>query len=421
MMQRWKELFRRDFWLKVLAIALAILLWAMVVADYNKETSIPFDVALEVKQHPTLEMFEGRRDLDTTVEVQVTGPSLLVSSLTPGDLRAWVDYSRITEAGRTQDVEVQAEGPPRIRDQVRYRVTPSTVSVTLVEKRTANVPILVQPDSGVVPVGAREFRFTATTLEKNITMTDRMDYLKYVRWGIVNLMDLDLVPPLTGGELKEKTLTIRKPIQPVDSTGNKVEKLAQYYADVVLTWQELPLGKKVQVKPQTQGTLPTGFELASVTVEPEWITLRSATVEGALPDVGVLLTEPVDLTGQTKTFTTPARVLAPQGTSVAQASVNVTVTITEKLIEKIFGALPVGIVGQPAGIDVALPVPAVQVRLTGPYSLMQPLDASAVEVYVEVQGLIEGRHSVPVKVKYPPGVPEVAVDPAIIEVVITSR
>lgn len=414
-------LFRGDFWLKVLALALAVLLWTMVVSDYNKETTVSFDVALKVKHHPTYELDDGPQDLESTVEVQVTGPSLLVSGLKREEIETWVDYGQVTEPNRQQQVAVQVTGPSRIRDQVRYRSIPPTVSVTLVEVRSISVPITVTQDTGVVAVGAREFRYTAASVENQVVLQGRTDYLNLVRGAIANLDRTDLQPPLENGVLTQKTSAVRKPVQPVDATGQPVDKLEQVYVDVAVTWEELPLGRMVQVQPRTQGSLPPGFELVGVSADPGSITLRSASVDGQLPDVTTVETEPVDLTGQSKSFTTAARVLAPPGTSAAVTSVQVTVTIQETRIDKVFGALPIVIRGQPLEADVELSVPTAEVRLTGPYMLMQPMDASAVEVYVELDDLTEGRHRVPVKVTYPPGVPEVALDPAMIEVVITNR
>lgn len=421
MITRLVKLFQQDLFMKVLALSLSILMWAMVVQDYNKETTVTFDVPLAVKHHPTLEMFEGRQDMETQVQVTVTGPNLLVSSLSKEDFKAQVDYGRVTEANRQQEVPVDVIMPARIREQVKYRVTPSTVTVTLVQVRKAPVPVEVAPSTGVVAVGPREFRYTAKPEQNSIDMEGRTDYLNQVRTALATLEAADLNPPLVGGVLREPVVKLRKPVQPLDATRNKVDKLAQHYADVVVTWEELPPGKTVQVQPRVRGSLPTGFELAGVTVAPSTITLRSGTVDGKLPDVTMVETEPVDLTGQSKTFTTTARVIAPPGTNAAVTSVQVTVTVAETRVEKVFGAIPVEVKGQPPNLDVSLPVSTVQVRLTGPYTVMQPMDAGAVRLYVEVSGLTEGRHRVPVKMDPIPGVPEVAVDPAIVEVVITNR
>lgn len=420
MIERFKGLFRQDVWWKVLAITLAVLLWATVMQDYNKEATVTLDLPLEVKQHPTYELFEGRQDRESMVEVRLSGPSLLVSSLTRSDLRAWVDYEQVTQIGRAQDVEVQVTLPSRIRGQVKYRVTPSTVSVTLVENRTTSVPLAVTPDSGVVALGDREFKYTAAPVVSSLPITGRSDYLGLVRSAVISLERQDLEPPLEDGKLVEKISRVRKPVRPVDAMGQPVEKLAQHYAEAAITWEELPPGKQVEIRAQTTGSLPAGFELGGITVNPGQITLRSATVGGALPDLSVIVTEPIDLTGQTRTFTTVARVVAPAGTSVAQTSVEVTVNINEVKMEKIFGALPIILRGQPANSEITLSVPTVQVRLTGPYSLMQPLDASAIEIYVELNNLVPGRHQVPVKASYPDQILEFAMDPAVIEVNITS-
>ncbi|MFZ5815707.1 MAG: YbbR-like domain-containing protein [Bacillota bacterium] len=422
MMQRMNDLFRRDFWMKILALALAILLWTMVVRDYNKETTVVLDaVPLEVRQHPTFEVFEGRRDMETSVDISVTGPSLLVNGLSKNEIRAWVDYSRIAEAGRPQEVEVQVEGPARIRDQVKYRATPATVPVTLVNMRTLPVPLVVSPVTGIIEQDGREYRFTAAPESKTREITGREDALNQVRSGLMRLTEIDLVPPVANGALREKSVRLSKVIEPLDAAGKLVDKLPQHYADVVVTWEELPPGKVVQVEPRTGGSLPAGFELVGLTVEPSTLTLRSTTLHGQLPDISVVETEPVDLTGQTKTFTVPARVIAPAGTNAVVASVNVTVVIAETRIEKIFGAVPLEVRGQEATIEVSLQVPTVQVRLTGPYTLMQPMDAGVVKVFVELAGLTEGTHKVPVKMDPIPGVTEVAIDPAIVEVLITNR
>ena len=111
--------------------------------------------------------------------------------------------------------------------------------------------------------------------------------------------------------------------------------------------------------------------------------------------------------------------VAPAGTSLAQTSVEVTVTIREVSAEKVFGAVPIAVQNAPEGWEVTLSQPTAEVRLTGRYTLVHPLDASAVMAYVDVQGLGPGTHRLPVKVVYPPEIVETAIDPAMVEVTIS--
>lgn len=419
MIRRLLSLLRQDFWLKLLALSVSVLLWAMVVQDYNKVTSVTFDVPLEVISHPEYEVFEGRRDLETEVEVRVTGPNLLVSSLKAEDLRARVDYRTVQQPGRAQEVRVQVTGPPRYEGQVEYRANPSTVTVTLVENRTLMVPVMVTPESGIVAVGDREFRYTAAPVVGTIAVSGRADYLGLVRTAVVALQGSDLQPPLEDGKLAESRSRLQKPVRLVDAVMQPVEKLAEHFAEVEITWEELPPGRRVAVSPQTIGELPPGFELVGVSADPGEVTIRSATLDGSLPPVSAVLTEPVDLSGQTQSFTTVARLVAPAGTSLAQTSVEVTVTIREVSAEKVFGAVPIAVQNAPEGWEVTLSQPTVEVRLTGRYTLVHPLDASAVMAYVDVQGLGPGTHRLPVKVVYPPEIVETAIDPAMVEVTIS--
>ena len=268
MIRRLLSLLRQDFWLKLLALSVSVLLWAMVVQDYNKVTSVTFDVPLEVISHPEYEVFEGRRDLETEVEVRVTGPNLLVSSLKAEDLRARVDYRTVQQPGRAQEVRVQVTGPPRYEGQVEYRANPSTVTVTLVENRTLMVPVMVTPESGIVAVGDREFRYTAAPVVGTIAVSGRADYLGLVRTAVVALQGSDLQPPLEDGKLAESRSRLQKPVRLVDAVMQPVEKLAEHFAEVEITWEELPPGRRVAVSPQTIGELPPGFELVGVCCRP---------------------------------------------------------------------------------------------------------------------------------------------------------
>jgi len=72
----------------------------------------------------------------------------------------------------------------------------------------------------------------------------------------------------------------------------------------------------------------------------------------------------------------------------------------------------------PEGAQVSLSQSTVEVKLTGRYSLVHPLDASAVTAFVDLDGVGPGTHRVPVKVLYPPEIVESAIDPAVVEVTI---
>ncbi len=418
MIRRLLSLLRQDFWLKLLALSVSVLLWAMVVQDYNKVTSVSFDVPLEVISHPEYEVFEGPRDLETDVEVRVSGPNLLVSSLKAEDLRARVDYRTVQQPGRAQAVRVQVTGPPRYEGQVEYRASPSTVSVTLVENRTLTVPVAVTPESGIVAVGDREFRYSAAPVNSTIFVSGRSDSLGLVRTAVVTLQGADLEPPLEDGRLAQAKTRLQKPVRLVDAVMQPVEKLEEHYAEVEISWEELPPGKRVAVSPQTIGELPPGFELVGLSADPGEVTIRSATLDGSLPQVSAVQTEPVDLSGQTQSFTTVARLVAPAGTSLAQTSVEVNVVIREVSAEKVFGAVPIAVQNAPEGMVVTLSQSTAQVQLTGRYTLVHPLDAGAVIAYVDLEGLGPGTHRLPVKVIYPPEIVETAIDPAIIEVTI---
>ena len=284
--------------------------------------------------------------------------------------------------------------------------------VTLVENSEALVDLDVEPKTGERVFGGREYRFRATPSEPQVTVTGRSDYLKLVRVGRVVLDENDLINTNT---------EVVKGVIPVDATGKPVDKLPSPSAKVTLVWEQLPPGKPFRVEPVTRGTLPNGFVVTGLSVEPATVKVRAETLDGTLPVREIIETAPIDLTGRTESFTATVRVISPEGTTSGAETVNVTVRIAETSVEKLFKGVPIAVVGQATNADVALGAPDVQVRVKGPYSVITPMDASALTVYVDVEGAGDGRRLLPVKHNWPVGVTEVDVDPAYVEVTISIR
>lgn len=403
------RLFQHSGWLKLFSLGLAIILWAMVMPQYNRQEFRLFEVPLTVVQHPDYVMIEGPPP-QATVQVRAEGKNLAMTRLKKEQISASVDFRKVTEAGKPVQLEVRVEGPNR--PQISYSVSPSTWMVTLVENSEAPVDVDVEPKTGERFFNGKEYRFRARPVEPRVTVTGRSDYLKLVRLGRIVLDENDLVPTNT---------EVTKGVMPIDAMGKPVDKLPSPTAKVELVWEELPPGKPFKVEPVTRGTLPNGFVVTGLTVEPASVKVRAETLTGVLPAREILETVPIDLTDRRQSFTTTVRVISPPGTTASMETVNVTVRIAETSVEKVFKGVPVTVTGRATNADVSLSQTDVQVRIKGPYSLITPLDASVLKVYVDVEGASDGRHLLPVKHNWPVGATEVDVDPAYVEVTISIR
>ena len=115
----------RDLGLKVLAIALAVLLWLTVAGDPIVERGL--HVPLEFENLPdSVEILAGAPE---TVEVRIRGSSAVLRRLEQGDVAAIIDLGSVSLGNRLFDM---ANGAVRAPLGVEVtQVIPSTVSLTL--------------------------------------------------------------------------------------------------------------------------------------------------------------------------------------------------------------------------------------------------------------------------------------------------
>jgi YbbR domain-containing protein len=402
------KLLQHPGWLKLFSVALAILLWAMVLPTYMAETSRLFDIPLTVLPHPTYQVLDGPRDRQT-VQVRADGKNLVLSRLKREQFTAVVDMGRVTEPGKPTALEVKVTGPDR--QGVQYIVSPPQVMVTLIQTITRQYPVEIEPaPAGVLMLGGREYRYTATPQPEPTAITGQSDILALVRAVKVTL---------DSGDLQPANALITKTGVPVDAAGEPVEKLDRPEVSVRLTWEEMPPGKLFRVEAITKGSVPDGYVVSDIEVEPTTVSVRAVKVDGLLPEREVVETAPIDLGERTESFTTTVRLVAPGDTTLGIQTVNVRVRIAETMVEKVLKQLPITVRNLAIDSQVALGVSEASVRIKGPYSVMTGIDASAIELFVDVEGRGDGRHLLPVRLAaWPTGVTEIDMDPALVEAVI---
>lgn len=405
------KLLRHPGWLKLFSVALAILLWAMVLPTYMAETSRIFDVPLTVIQHPTYQVQEGPSNRQT-VQVRADGKDLVLSRLKREQFTAVVDLGRVTDPGKPTALEVKVTGPDR--QGVQYIVSPAQVMVTLIQTITQQFPVEIEPTSeGVVTRGGREYRYTAVPQAEPTAITGQSDIL-----ALVHAVRVDLEPD----DLQVANTLITKTGVPVDATGVVVERLDRPEVSVRLTWDELPPGKLFRVDAITTGTVPNGYVVSGLEIEPRAVSVRAVKVDDTLPEREVVETAPIDLGGRTESFTTTVRLVAPGDTTLGIQTVNVRVSIAETTVEKVLQHLPITVRNQATNAQVALATSEVSVRIKGPYSVMTGIDASALDLFVDAEGRSDGRHLLPVKLAtWPTGVTEIDMDPALVEAIIMEE
>ena len=130
-----KDLLLNNITLKVMALIFAVVLWFFVVGE--KGTEIGFLVPLELKGIP--EGFVITNEVKNLVEVRLSGPRTLLTSLSPGEMRISIDLSKAHRGRNTFRIL-----PDRIRVPRGIKVTgvrPDSITIVLERLVTTNVPV----------------------------------------------------------------------------------------------------------------------------------------------------------------------------------------------------------------------------------------------------------------------------------------
>ncbi len=164
--------------------------------------------------------------------------------------------------------------------------------------------------------------------------------------------------------------------------------------------------QKLEIEPEFLGEPAFGYrvETGEIQLDPTAVLVEGP--KSQLEKLGKIKTQPIDLVGRARSFRKTIRLVMPAGLSVITESlIDVYVPIRELIAEKTFEKVPVKILGLAGSFSRILVEPAeVTVVLHGSPKDLEPLEAKAVSAYVEISGLAEGTHEIPLQFFLPPGI-----------------
>ena len=127
--------FFSNFWLKVLALALATALWFLVVGE--RGTEVGFLIPLELKGVPPDMVVTSNPPRE--VEVRVTGSTALLSNLMPGQISAVIDLSK-AEPGLNR-FNLMNERLKAPRGITVIRLNPSFIRIKVEKLESKELPV----------------------------------------------------------------------------------------------------------------------------------------------------------------------------------------------------------------------------------------------------------------------------------------
>lgn len=310
---------RRNLWLKLLSIVLALFLWVMVVNISRPEVSASKTVNLEVENASVFEASSKTWELDrSSVTVSYTVRSDERSSITAADFRAWVDLNDVySETGSVPvNVEVLNNKDTLVSD-VTARPSVVHVSIEDIQKKKFDL----KTNQRGIPADGYNVSSIIISPETIYATGPESEIGRISSVGID--VNVDQLSDNTDGKAKPNFY---------DANGNRV-----VLENVTLSTDEISYSvtmhkrKQINLICNVSGTPDDGYKYESMSISPQSVSLyANESVIDAMSDFEL---PDVDITGlnDSKTFTYHLLNYLPDGVELGDQSdeINVTVRVSK--------------------------------------------------------------------------------------------
>ena len=374
---------------KIVSIVCAMFLWSYIISVDSSITSIKTLANVEIStsgltslQSRDLALLTDVSALDP-VHVRVETSQSNYSRVTNDTVRAELDLSQVTKAGVQQVDLVGVTAYGKV-----VQVTPSSVEVTIESRGSRYVPVNVEFTGDV-----------KSNLWYNITRTNPAQVLVSGPSSLLQSVASARVQIDVTGQTASYDRSA--PLTLLDEQGNEIGSALTASPSFIMmsidVYPKAQLSVNHNVDTATVGTLPEGYEITGVDVQPETVTVAGE--QSLLDELDELSFVPISVDGRTSSFTAISTINALRDMRyISSEQVTVTVYIAESTLTDSFQSLPISVRGKAAERTVTLSVDKADVRLSGPYSLVNKLEEGDVNVYVDVTGLEKGQYELPVSV-----------------------
>ena len=384
--------------LMALSLLTAVVFWSILVASdgtLTREKTFQ-NVAVSVTGESTLKSrgYIVMDDLDSLISgvkltVEVTQSNY--SRVSGTSYNPHIDLTQVTGEGENVlnvAFSSQLYGPV-------VSCEPSSVRVNVERYITRRVPVVLETSGGLPGY----YLDSAKTDPTMLSVSGPQSLVSQVARAVASI-DVSLL----SGERRSDRNSVQIRLQ--DAAGNTVESdLIEITNQTVLTdtvvvetelvpMREVPL----EVESLVTGEPAEGYELLEVTVSQESLLIAAA--DEVLDAITVLTTDqPLSIEGATQDVTGTVRLRRPTGIeNTVPYDVTVTARIGETTAQRTLRQVQVEVDGLDDSLRASLSREKQTVQLTGPYTYINGLSQSDVRLFVDVNGLGEGTHVVPVQI-----------------------
>jgi YbbR domain-containing protein len=388
------KLMDNPWFIKILAILLAILLYSVVPNSGGKtnEINVPGENTTETIADIPVKAYYDTENLVVTgipdvVEVTLEGPMPHVQSAKAlKNFEVFVDITN-AEIGN-QKVTFEVSG---LSDKLKATIKPNSITVAVQEKVTTEFMVEAEFDNDLIKEGYSAGQPAVKPNKVKITgAKDVVDRITYVKAA------------LEGRDLLDSTVTKEAYVQVLDKELNKLDVVVEPET-VEVTIPIKSNTKTVPINIIEKGNPPEGLTIESIKLD-----VAEAVISGdedTLKETDSVRVE-VDVSKITENTTLSLPVIISNGiTKVNPEMVEVKVVVTK--VEKTVSGIPITIKGLPEQFEAVINDPAnslVNLLVFGSGSTVNELGPEDFDIFVDLTGLTEGDHNVTIQVDGPPNI-----------------
>ncbi|MDP4103468.1 MAG: CdaR family protein [Bacillota bacterium] len=388
------KLMDNPWFIKVIALLLALLLYSSVPAQSGSKLSVdvPGDqTEATITDIPVKAYYDTSNlvvsGLPSNVSVTVDGPlSLVQSAKALRNFEVYVDLTKAKIGNQTVKLKVR-----NMSDKLKVSVKPSYVNVSVQEKVTKMFKVTAEYNKGNIADG---YTAGTPTVEPNkVTISgakDVIDRITYVK------------ATLALGQSANATVTDDAPVRVLDKDLNKLDVVVEPQT-VKVTLPIKNTSKTVPIDIVQKGTPPNGVTISSIDLDTPQATITGD--EAVLKSTDHVRVE-VDVSQITDNTTLTLPVIIPNGiTKVTPELVKATVKIGANGSKKLSG-IPIGTRGLASQYKAVFMNPVgqtVSLSVNGPSDKVNAAALGDFSAYVDLTNLTEGDHDVQIQVDGPSG------------------
>jgi YbbR domain-containing protein len=398
------RLLRNNLVLRIIALVLSCIIWVTVTLQDNVSGTNVIDSAEKFPRpvHVLVDPNLVVTSIDTpTAVISVQSDIVQAMSLSARMFNVTVQADARGLGPGRHLVPLTAVGMP----PVNYAIDPSAVSVVIDRKTTETKGVSVRvegnPQKGYA-VG------TPVTDLQTVQVSGVKSAVDQVA-SVEALIEID-------GANQSVTQVVN--LRPVDKNGRVVTGVDVNPVTAMVTVPIQSPRLVASVVPQIVGNPVAGYAVAGVEVSPSVVRAFGT---GAATSDGMTIQVPVDVSGLRATQTMEVELpLRPGLTELVPGKVAVTVKI-ESAATKMFEGVPISVKNAPQNTRVEIHgSKTVNVTVSGPKSIVDPLQPADISAYIDATNLKPGTSSVPVNVVLPNWVQATEVSLHSVQVTVTA-